>query len=185
METPDFSFAVRQADVVPTVSGETIGEAEADAIARSVAKDLSSFYKSAYLDPNNWSTGKYGAAWDYFAETALTDAKAEAGSLTLGDGSDYETVLPKPSTTSITILTGPDGKPQTVAAQVTFGVLATESSGAQTTFASMGQYFLRHEGKDWVIFAFKIQKSSESGDQLVGSPSPPPKRRPSPEASPS
>ena len=185
-ETPDFSFEVRKVIVVPTVPGDKTAKTDSDAIAQAVSENLASFYKTAYLDPNNWSTGKYDASWAFFDKTAVPDAKASADSLTLGDGSAYETVMPKPSTTTIKILMGAEGKPDTAAAQVTFGVLATDKSGAQTTVASMGQYFLRPDGKDWTIYAFRIEKSSEAGDQVVGSPSPAPKKpKPSPESSPS
>lgn len=185
-DTPDFSFEVRKAVVVPTVTGDRTTKEQANVVAQSVADELANFYKTAYLDPNNWSSGKYEAVWTYFDRAAVADAKSHAESLTLGDGSGYDSVAPKPGTTTVKILMGSDGKPQTVAAQVTFGVLATDGSGAQTTFASMGQYFLKPVGKEWTIFAFKIQKSSQAGDQIVGSPSPPTKKtKPSPESSPS
>ena len=184
-ETPDFSFEVRKVIVVPTVPGDKTAKTDSDAIAQAVSENLASFYKTAYLDPNNWSTGKYETSWAFFEKAALAAAKANADSLTLGDGSAYETVTPKPSTTTVKILMGPEGKPDTAAAQVTFGVLATDKSGAETTIASMGQYFLKPAGKDWSIYAFKIEQSSEAGDHLVGSPAPSPKKtEPSPEASP-
>ena len=185
-ETPDFSFEVRKVEVVPTVTGDKTSKEQAAVVAQPAVDELTTFYKTAYLDPNNWSTGNYDSAWAFFDKTAAAAAKSDADSLTLGDGSGYETVIPKPSTTTVKILMGAGGRPQTVAAQVTFGVLATDSSGAQTTVASMGQYFLKPVGKDWVITAFRIEKSSQAGDQIVGSPAPPTKEpKPSPESSPS
>lgn len=185
-QTPNFSFDVRKVVVVPTVSGDKTSKTASDAIAQSVSNDLANFYKTAYLDPNNWSTGKYDSAWQFFDKTALADAKGDAASLTLGNGSAYQSVMPKPSTTTIKILMGAGGKPDTAAAQVTFGVLATDKSGAKTTVASMGQYFLKPAGKDWAIYAFKIKQSSQAGDQVVGSPTPAQKKpKPSPASSPS
>ena len=185
-ETPDFSFEVRQVVLVPTVLGDKTSKAQSDTISQSVADELAAFYKTAYLDPNNWSAGNYDPAWKFFDKTVVADAKTDADSLTLGDGGGYETVTPKPGTTSVKILMGAAGKPETVAAQVTFGVLATDSAGAQTTIASMGEYFLKPVGKEWVIFGFKIEKSSQAGDQIVGSPPPPTEQpKPSPTSSPS
>ena len=185
--TPEFDFEVRKIEAVTTETGDKPDKTTDQQIADAVSAELSTFYKAAYLDPDNWSQGRYDSAFEFFDEDALPDAKAQADSLTLGDGSSYEEVVPKPSTTSVTILLGPDGKPLTVNARVTFGVLTTDDTGAQTTVASMGQYFLKPQGKHWTIYAWKIEQTTQQGDQVVGKPSPEPKAKkesPSPEVSP-
>lgn len=180
-ETPEFDFEVRKVEAVVTEAGDKPSKSAGQQVADSVAADLAIFYKAAYLDPNNWSTGKYDSAFAFIDKEALPDAKKQADTLTLGDGSSYDEVTPKPGTTSIKILLSPEGKPLTVNAQVTFGVLTTDETGAQTTVASMGQYFLKPEGKNWKIYAWKIDQTTREGDQIVGSPSPEPKKKKSPE----
>lgn len=185
-ETPSFDFEVRKVVVVPTVAGDKTSKEQGQAIAKQVSDTLSTFYKATYLDPTHWRDDNYSAAWSFFDKSAVADAKADAASLTLGDGSSYEKVEPKPGTTTVKILMGENGKPLTANAQVTFGVLASTGSGESQTIASMGQYFLKPIGKDWLIFGYKIEQSSEQGDVLVGSPPPSPKKtKPSPKASPS
>lgn len=186
-ETPEFAFEVRKVEAVTTEAGDKADRAADQEIAQSVAAELATFYQAAYLDPNNWSSSTYDSAFEFFDKEALPDARQQADTLTLGDGSSYKEVTPKPGTTSVKILLGADGKPLTVNAQVTFGVLTVDDSGAKTTVASMGQYFLRPEGKHWTIYAWKIDKSTQQGDQIVGSPSPEPKKKkesPEPEVSP-
>lgn len=185
-ETPEFDFEVRKVEAVVTEAGDKPNKSADQQVADSVAANLATFYQAAYLDPTNWSQGKYDSAFAFIDKEALPDAKKQADSLTLGDGSSYKEVSPKPGTTSIKILLSPEGKPLTVNAQVTFGVLTTDDAGAQTTVASMGQYFLKPEGKNWKIYAWKIEQTTQEGDQVVGSPSPEPKKKksPEPEASP-
>jgi len=176
-ETPDFAFEVLKSNVIPTADGTHVSREQGRETAASVAATLDDFYKSAFLDPANWREGTYDSTWAFFDKQALTDAKADADTLTLGaGGADYASVMPKPSTTTVKILVDEKGKARTAAAQVTFGALVTDGSGNLTTVASMGQYFLNPDGNGWTIYAFRVQRSDQEGDHDVGSPPPSPKK---------
>ena len=183
-ETPEFSFKMNNVYAVPTVAGAKISHAKAQEMAAGVSETMANYFKAAYLDPNNWKNDNYAAAWAFFDKAAVADAKANAASLTLGDGSAYDTVTPKPSTSSVKVLIGDGGKPLTADAQVTFGALATDGSGTETTIANLGHFFLKPSGKDWVIVAYTVKPYTQAGDHYVGSPTPAPKHtKPSPSPS--
>lgn len=182
-ETPEFAFEIRKVESIPTVPGAKPDKAGAQPVAEAATEAMNAYYRAAFLDPNNWREDDYASAWSAFDKAALADAKDQADVITLGgDYTDAESVMPKPSTNSVKILLGSNGKPDTVVVQVTFGALVTDPSGEQTTVSNLGQYFLRPEGgKDWKIYAFRIDRKDEPGDQVVGSPSPEPKKKDKPD----
>lgn len=177
-ETPEFAFDMRQFDVISSSTDVKADHEANQPAAEDVTEVMNAYYRAAFLDPNNWREGTYDSAWAAFEKAAVADAKAQADVITLGDGyTDAESVMPKPSTDSVKILLNPGGKPETAVAQVTFGALVTKPGGEQVTVSNLGQFFLRPvEGKDWKIYAFRVDRQDQPGDQVVGSPSPAPKK---------
>lgn len=175
-ETPDFAFDMRHFDVVASSTETKIDHDAMQSAADNVTASLDTYYRSAFLDPSNWREGTYDSAWSAYEKEAVADAKAQADVVTLGDQyTDSESVMPKPSTDSVTILLGPSGKPETAVAQVTFGALVKGPAGP-ITVSTLGHFFLHPEGgKDWKIYAFRLDRGDEPGDHVVGSPSPEPK----------
>jgi hypothetical protein len=188
-ETPDFAFDMRFFDAVPSSTDTKVEHDGMQPVAANVTEAMNAYYSSAFLDPDNWSQGNYDAAWSSYDKAAVADAKEQSDVVTLGDAyTDAESVMPKPSTDSVKILLDPAGKPQTAVAQVTFGALVTGPTGEKTTVSTLGWYFLKPVGaRDWQIYAFRIDRKDEPGDQVVGSPTPAPKKdkaSPSAEATP-
>ena len=179
-ETPEFAFDMRFVTVVPSSSDDAKPDQEAaQPVAENITEAMNAYYRSAFLDPNNWREANYDSAWSAFLDKeAVTGAKEQADVITLGDAyTGAESVMPKPSTDSVKILLSPTGKPAEAVAQVTFGALVTDASGELTTVSNLGQFFLKPVGaKEWKIYAFRIDRQDQPGDQIVGSPSPEPKK---------
>ncbi len=176
-ETPEFDFTLDKVTDTPTQPGAALtvkATAEDQKVADHLAKQLSLFYKAAFLDPANWKDGTYESAFELFDQHAMPDAKANVEVLTAGKdaGSTYSDIQPGFSHFNVRVLTGEKGKILSASALVEFRALGTLAAGGQRTFISKGTYFLNNVEGEWFINGFDIDREDAEGDSSQGETAP-------------
>jgi hypothetical protein len=180
---PAFSFEV--ASVQPLPTGVKKGVAQAThAAATDIHETLDQLYVAGFIDPATWGTGHYHEAWQAFTSDAITTARNDEETLTLGAraGRMFSTVLPHAGSLRLRILIDPSGHPSTAVADVTFAARGTQTNGALAVIRSEGQYFLRPSPRGWSIYAYEVTR--DDGPPPAPSPSSSSSGSPSAEASP-
>ncbi|MEX0991237.1 MAG: hypothetical protein WD004_03080 [Actinomycetota bacterium] len=176
-ETPEFDFTVDKVTDTPTQPGAALtvkATAEDQKVADHLAKQLSLFYKSAFLDPANWKDGTYESAFELFDQGATPDAKANVEVLTAGKsaGTTYSDIQPGFSHFNVRVLTGEKGRILTASALVEFRALATLTAGGDRTLISKGTYFLNNVEGGWFINGFDIDREDADGNASEGETAP-------------
>lgn len=160
----DFSFTVTKAVGVPTapeVGTRDVADAAAT-VADFVAPVVTDLYRSAFLDPDAWSTGDYADAWALFSPEAQATALADVATLTLGAdaATRFASISDPQGSLRIKVLFDADGVPTLVVASVRFEATATAvEGGTDTAVASRGRYFLRSVDGGWRIVAYVVDRA--------------------------
>ncbi|MFM7718886.1 MAG: hypothetical protein ACKO8G_05270 [Actinomycetota bacterium] len=164
--TPEFSFRIARAtgtSGTPGTKDRELADA-AMAAAEKVEPVLSTFYASAFLDPENLSDAAYDEAWEAFDAAALPDARAAIETLTLGDlGPAFSDVQPADGVLRARVFFDAYGEPALLAANVVFTATATPGgeAAAPATIVSRGEFLLRESGGLWRIVAFRVDRADE------------------------
>jgi hypothetical protein len=130
-----------------------------------VKETMDELYFQAFVDPSSW--GDYGAAFELFDEEAAARAEADTEVLTLGStaGDVYRSVEPQVGTLSVVILTDPKDAPVEAVVKVLFRADARLKDGSSTILTSSGAYFLRWVDGEWRIFAYRLDRNEQAGEE--------------------
>ena len=174
--TPPFAFHVDSAVPVST-TGATAAKLRGAARdgAAGVAKTLSGLYAAAFLDPENWESGRYDAVWSYFEPGAATAARRDARDLTAGPGAGdaYTSITPRLGRLDVKVLFDARNKPAGYSASVVFGANATAGDGTITKVLSTGTYFLQPTSRGWKVSSYEVRRGDHAAKpaQAEGTPS--------------
>jgi hypothetical protein len=173
---PRFDFHMRDVRPIPTgKTGENGGVYVAKKAAANIRSTLNRLYRTAYVDPNAWKTGRYGDIWSLFDHATLPKARSDLGTLTLGEnaGSTYESVTPTLGKLSVRVLLDHAGNPSTAVAIVSFRATGDQMHGGIAAIHSKGQYFLRPAENAWSIYGYDLMRQDEPvAATAAGTPSP-------------
>lgn len=141
----------------PAELGDVAQEAGAE-----VKETMDELYLQAFVDEGSW--GDYRAAFDLFEEEAASKAEADTEVLTLGSTADddYQALEPQVGTLSVVVLTDPKDAPVEAVARVLFRADARLKDGSSTMITSSGAFFLRRDGGEWRIFAYRLDRNEEA-----------------------
>ena len=160
---PRFDFHMKDVRPIPTgQTGVNGGIVVAKKAAANIRSTLNRLYRTAYLDPNAWKTGRYGDIWSLFDHATLPKARSDLGTLTLGEnaGSMYEDVIPAVAKLRVRVLLDHAGNPSTAVAIVSFRATG-ELQGGIAAIHSKGQYFLRPAENAWSIYGYDLMRQDE------------------------
>ena len=167
-ETPAFRFTSATRKLVPTSPGrikrrQREASERAAVAARTILDDL---YTEGFLDPANWSEGRYGDAFGGFAGGARERAEARPGLLTAGPqaGDRYEQILPLSGRIDTRVLLGRGGRPTLLLSVVRFSAAATGPE--PVTLRSRGQFFLERVRGSWKIVSFHVTRTDAPGEPM-------------------
>jgi hypothetical protein len=168
---PHFSFNLAKVRVMPTGKKKGAKQA-AHAAAMDIRSTLDTVYATGFIDPRTWRSGHYGEAWRAFTKDAISRARSDAATLTLGTraGSVFNSVEPHAGMLVVRILLNPKGRPKTAVANVGFAARASERSGHVIVIRSTGHYFLRPRAHGWVIYGYEVNR--DDGPFINVSPGP-------------
>jgi hypothetical protein len=149
---PTFLFRVEQASSAFT--GKRAKAAAADA-SIEIAARLSTFYDTAFMDPDTWANGVPDDAWSVFDGTVVGQAERDARSLTL-DGQSPRLVELEVTTSSLTVkvLLDPSGDPRAAGAEAEFVAVGTLEDGTKVDVTNLASFLLRPEGGVWFVIGY-------------------------------
>jgi len=160
-QTPGFRFTRDTRELVPTSPGrikwrQRKASERAAFAARTILDDL---YTEGFLDPANWTQGRYVDAFRGFASGARKQAEARPGLLTAGAraGERYEEILPLSGRLDTRILLGRGGRPTLLLSVVRFS--ASAEGAEPVTLRSNGQFFFERVRGAWKIVSFHITRT--------------------------
>jgi hypothetical protein len=160
---PAFAFTKVTTDYEATANGagQSAQTQTAKDVAPHVEKTIGDLFHAAYLDPGGWGDG--GAIEELFTADAAKQIEANIDTLTLGSsaGDTFESVQPARSTLAVTVLTDGQAKPLHAMAAPTFAAIAANDDGTFTRITVTGVFFLIHDGDDWKISAFDLDRTEE------------------------
>jgi hypothetical protein len=127
---------------------------------QNIRDDLGRMYRLAFLVPADWQHDRYGPAFQLFAGTARSTARAHPTLLTLGPdaGKRFSRVASASGTLKIRVLLDRGGHPFTAVATADFRARAVRTAGGATLVHSLGSYFLRPSKHGWLIFGFQVRR---------------------------
>lgn len=188
-ETPEFAFKVSKPIVIttrlipnpeapqPTPSQVQAAKKKATAAALPAAKvavdTLDTYYTAAFLDPANWQDAAYDEVFVAFSNQARAEAESQLEIMTAGSeaGSDYDTIVPLPSTVRTKVLLDPKGLPASVIGMANFEANGN-GSGGKHTIQSKGEFVLQKVDGEWTIVSFSVSRSDkEKNTSPSGQPS--------------
>jgi hypothetical protein len=164
---PSFTFAQRTIKAESVTAARAKPPESAKTAAANVTSTLQTLYTEGFLDPGNWRDGSYDEVWPVFTDDAEAAAQRDQSTLTVGSaGGDTFTKIAEPEGhVEVHVLLNKQDQVATAVALVTFEATGTRKDGKLTHFQSTGQYFLRHVGGGWRIYAFDVHR-----DDTVTSP---------------
>jgi len=170
---PEFTFTTVTAGVQPTVTNVDKKKhlAAAEHAAPDVEVVVTQLLQAGYIDPETW--GDVGAIEDLFTSDAQKELEANVETLTLGVDADatFATVQPEASKLKVTSLTDGNAKVIRAMAQPWFSAIAANDDGTFTEISVTGTLFLVHDGDEWKIEAFSLNREMKPGEAPVTSPS--------------
>jgi len=160
-ETPSFRFTKATRKLVPTYRGRIERrQREASERAAVAARDiLDDLYTEGFLDPANWSEGRYANAFDGFAGGARRRAEARPDLLTAGSeaGDHFEQIRPLAGRIETRVLLGRGGGPTLLLSFVRF---SADAMGPEpVTLRSTGQFFFERVRGSWKIVSFHVTRT--------------------------
>ena len=185
--TPAFAFAVGRSGALPTAAIRSRKPVRNDPLlhlrgaSRLASKwaiaSITRLYRDAFLVPAHWQSGTYESLWRDFARAARTQARKDFRVLTAGAaaGEAYDTIVPRPSAISTTILLERKDKPVMVLVNARFRALGRRIAGSSNTrFDSTGRFFFQRVGGGWKIVSYDVRRSDERVEKsLPSSPAAP------------
>ena len=161
----NFAFDVREVKAVPTGKTAQMNQRAAKA-SKGISRVLDSLYYTGFLNPDAWQHADYGEAWKLFAPEAVSGARKDVRTITLGPdaGSRFQSVTAgNTSALFVKVLLDPGGHPATASVAVHFVAKAVEQAGGTDTIESSGEFFLSPGPHGWAITGYQVKTTGGGG----------------------
>lgn len=143
--------------------------------AQELVRTFTGLYQRAFVDPEGWKDPEFPYVLDLFDSGARGRARAELGSLTIGDARDeVRRVTPAASTIKVTVYVDAAGKPSYAVAAVAFSATgALKEAGPPLSIVQKAVFWLRPADGGWRVFAYQA-RNDQAQNPASPSPSPSP-----------
>ncbi len=163
---PAFSFTSVRSGYEATVAGadKDAQAATAKDLAPKVEDTVTTLFQAGYVDPSSW--GDAGAIEDLFTDDAKGQLDANIDVLTLGTtaGDVYTALQPSTSSLKVVALTDAKGNALRAEALPVFVAIATHADGTFSEITVTGTLFLVHDGNEWRIEAFSLNRDEKPAE---------------------